>query len=188
MGDFGAFFNIGLHHILEGYDHLLFLLGLILVARSWRSLLMVVSAFTVAHSTTLVLSALEVLSIPPIITETLIAASIVYVGIENTVRGSGENSHRWVVAGLFGLIHGAGFSGHLVGLLKGAVEQGSIWPALIGFNIGIEVGQIIVVLAALPLLWLADKQGVREKLVPEISRMIAAVGGVLVVARIWGIG
>ncbi|MCC7439542.1 MAG: HupE/UreJ family protein [Armatimonadetes bacterium] len=187
MSDFGTFFTIGLHHILEGYDHLLFLLGLILVARSWRSLLMVVSAFTVAHSTTLVLSALEVVAIPSIITETLIAASIVYVGIENTVR-SGEHSQRWVVAGLFGLIHGAGFSGHLVGLLKGVMEQGSIWPALIGFNIGIEVGQVVVVLAALPLIWLAEKQSLREKLVPEISRMIAGIGGVLVVARIWGIG
>lgn len=186
MSDFSTFFNIGLHHILEGYDHLLFLLGLILVTRSWRSVLAVVSAFTIAHSTTLALSALDLLSIPPVITETLIAASIVYVGIENNVR-SGEYSHRWIVAGLFGLIHGAGFSGHLVGLLKGVMEQGSIWPALIGFNIGIEVGQIVVVLAALPLLWLVEKQGLREKLVPEISRMIAAVGGVLVIARIWGL-
>jgi len=187
MNDFGTFFTIGLHHILEGYDHLLFLLGLILVARSWRGLLAVVSAFTVAHSTTLVLSALDLLSIPSAITETLIAASIVYVGIENNVR-AGEHSQRWVVAGLFGLIHGAGFSGHLVGLLKGVMEQGSIWPALIGFNVGIEVGQVVVVLAVLPLVWLAEKQGVREKLIPEISRLIAAVGGVLMIARIWGIG
>ena len=186
MNEFGTFFNIGLRHILEGYDHLLFLLGLILVARSWRALLAVVSAFTIAHSTTLALSALDLLAIPSIITETLIAASIVYVGIENNVRG-GEGSQRWIVAGLFGLIHGAGFSGHLVGLLKGVMEQGSTWPALIGFNVGIEVGQVIVVLAALPLLWLAEKQGLREKIVPEVSRMIAAVGGVLVVARIWGI-
>tara|TARA_Y100000588_G_scaffold167138_2_gene180977 strand:+ start:734 stop:973 length:240 start_codon:yes stop_codon:yes gene_type:complete len=78
---FDVFLALGFEHILEGYDHLLFLAGLIIVSRSARSLLAVISAFTVAHSTTLVLSALDVVALDPVLTETLIAASIVYVGI-----------------------------------------------------------------------------------------------------------
>src|SRR2546421_11835857 len=101
---FEAFFKIGFYHILEGYDHLLFLLGLIIITKNFRSLFSVISAFTVAHSTTLILSALGILSLPPAITESLIALSIVYVGIENIVKGN--SNKRWIVAGSFGLIHG----------------------------------------------------------------------------------
>src|SRR6266550_3568667 len=109
LQQFEAFFRIGFFHIIEGYDHLLFLAGLIIVTKDFRSLFSVISAFTIAHSTTLVLSALGILSLPPVVTESLIALSIVYVGIENVVRK--EARGRWIVAGSFGLIHGAGFSG-----------------------------------------------------------------------------
>ena len=100
MSNFTLFLELGFRHILEGYDHLLFLIGLVIVTRSWRSLLSVISAFTVAHSTTLVLSALGVIRLEPVVTESLIAASITYVGIENVVRR--EMRSRWIVAGLFG--------------------------------------------------------------------------------------
>lgn len=186
MNDFSLFFQLGFRHIIEGYDHLLFLLGLILVARRWRDVLTVVTAFTIAHSTTLVLSALEIISLEPVITESLIALSIVYVGIENVVRK--EYRNRWIVAGLFGLIHGAGFSSHLTELLKAMLGLGNIWPTLLGFNAGIEVGQLLVLLVVFPLLWLLRRGGKEAPIVTEISRVIAAVGAVLIVARIWGLG
>jgi len=181
---FEAFFKIGFFHILEGYDHLLFLLGLIIVTKNFRSRFSVISAFTVAHSTTLVLSALGILSLPPVLTESLIALSIVYVGIENVV--STETKNRWIVAGSFGLIHGAGFSGHLTDILKGMMEIGNIWTPLIGFNIGIEAGQITVILIVFPLMWLIRKYGKERQIVMEVSRVIAAVGAVLLVFRAFG--
>ena len=121
---FTVFLELGFDHILDGYDHLLFLAGLIVVATDWRSLLAVISAFTVTHSTTLILSALDILALDPVFTETLIAASIAYVGIENLVRE--EQTRRWIVAGVFGLIHGAGFSGHLTELLRSMMDMGNI--------------------------------------------------------------
>lgn len=186
MDLFPTFFRIGFEHIVTGYDHLLFLLGLILVTKDWRSLLSVASAFTIAHSTTLILSALGILSLPPVVTESLIALSIVYVAIENVVREN-PSSSRWIVAGSFGLIHGAGFSGHLTEILKGMLEMGNIWWPLAGFNVGIEVGQILVIAVVLPIMWFVRKYGVERKIVQEVSRVIASVGGVLLLLRIFGL-
>ncbi len=184
MNLFGTFFDLGRWHILEGYDHLLFLCGLVIVTTNWRSLLSVISAFTIAHSTTLVLSALGILSLPPIITESLIALSIIYVGVENIVRK--EAKGRWIVAGAFGLIHGAGFSGHLTDLLKNTLGSGNIWAPLLGFNLGIELGQLIVIAVLFPFIWWMRKVHKEAVLIPEISRIIACVGAVLLVWRIWG--
>jgi hydrogenase/urease accessory protein HupE len=186
MSNFTLFLELGFRHILEGYDHLLFLLGLIIVTRDWRSVMSVITAFTIAHSTTLVLSAYGVISLPPVVTESMIALSIAYVGIENVVRR--EQRNRWIVAGLFGLIHGAGFSSHLTDLLKTMLGMGHIWPPLIGFNIGIELGQLTVLAIAFPLLWLVRRSGREVVIVTEVSRAIAAVGVVLVVWRVWGMG
>ena len=180
---FTVFLELGFDHILDGYDHLLFLAGLIIVATDWRALLAVISAFTVTHSTTLVLSALEIISLDPKLTETLIAASIAYVGIENLVMKG--QSRRWIVAGIFGLIHGAGFSGHLTELLRSMMDMGNIWSPLIGFNIGIEIGQIVVIGVSVPVIYAFKRMGKWELLVPEFSRVIAAVGVFLVVSRVW---
>ena len=181
---FSAFLHIGFLHIIEGYDHLLFLLGLILVTKQWKSLLKVISTFTVAHSTTLILSARGILSLPPIVTESLIALSIVYVGIENVVRK--ETKNRWIVAGSFGLIHGAGFSGHLTELLKAQLGMGNIWSPITGFNIGIELGQLTVIACVYPLMMLMRRYNSERSIVPEVSRVIAAIGGVLMVFRLFG--
>lgn len=121
---------------------------MIIVADKWKNLLTIISAFTITHSTTLILSALGILSLPPILTESLIAASICYVGIENVI--SGNKNKRWLVAGLFGLIHGAGFSGHLTDLLKTMLNGSELWSTLMGFNIGIELGQLLVIIAVFP--------------------------------------
>ncbi|MEO6940034.1 MAG: HupE/UreJ family protein [Candidatus Kapaibacterium sp.] len=184
MSNFTLFFQLGFRHILEGYDHLLFLLGLVIVTKHWKDLLRVISAFTVAHSTTLVLSALGIISLPSIVTESLICFSIIYVGVENVVRK--EKKGRWIVAGSFGLIHGAGFSSHLTDLLKSMLGMGNIWSPLLGFNLGIELGQIVVISVVFPCLWLLRKYGTEDRVVPEISRIIASVGAVLLVFRIWG--
>lgn len=156
---------------------------IIVSSSNLRSLLGIISAFTVAHSTTLVLSALEIISLNPTVTETLIAASIAYVGIENVVMP--RLDHRWLVAGLFGLIHGAGFSSHLIAILKSTMGAGEVWVPLAGFNIGIELGQMLVVCLLVPLFRLLQKTGKSELLISEISRMVAAVGLFLVVSRIW---
>ncbi len=182
---FSVFLELGFDHILDGYDHLLFLAGLIIAATEWRALLAVISAFTIAHSTTLVLSALEIVSLDPTLTETLIAASIAYVGIENLVMK--EQRRRWLVAGAFGLIHGAGFSGHLTELLKSMMEMGTIWAPLVGFNIGIELGQIVVIAISIPVIYGFKRFGKWEVLVPEFSRVIAAIGVFLVISRVWKI-
>jgi hydrogenase/urease accessory protein HupE len=181
---FQTFFKIGFYHIIEGYDHLLFLLGLIIVTHNFRSLFSVISAFTIAHSTTLILSALGILSLPPVVTESLIALSIVYVGVENVVRK--HTVKRWMVAGGFGLIHGAGFSGHLTDLLKGMLGAGNVFSPLMGFNVGIEIGQITIISIVFPLLWLIRKYGKEREIVVEVSRVIAAVGAVLLVFRVFG--
>ncbi|HCK09622.1 MAG: hypothetical protein CME21_13950 [Gemmatimonadetes bacterium] len=180
---FTVFLELGYDHILDGYDHLLFLAGLIIVATDWRSLFAVITAFTVTHSTTLVLSALDIVWLDPVVTETLIAASVAYVGIENLVVK--EQKYRWLVASGFGLIHGAGFSGHLTVLLKSMMDMGNIWEPLVGFNVGIELGQIVVIAISVPVIYGFRKLGKWDALVPEFSRVIAAVGVFLVISRVW---
>lgn len=182
MNIFISFLEIGFKHILEGYDHLLFLAGLIIVSNNLKQLLPVVTAFTIAHSTTLILSAFEIVSLNPLLTETLIAASIVYIGIENIFKK--KFNGRWIIAFGFGLIHGAGFSGHLTGLLQTVMTTGKTWSSLIGFNIGIELGQLIVILIAFPLLFLIRKKVKQGTLVPVFSSAIAVIGFVLVITRL----
>jgi hydrogenase/urease accessory protein HupE len=102
---FSDFFRLGIEHILLGFDHLLFLGGLLLVARGWRQLVLVITTFTVAHSLTLALATFNVVSLPGRVAEPLIAASILFVGVENIVK-KGEPRARWAVTLFFGLVHG----------------------------------------------------------------------------------
>ena len=152
MSDFLAFFQIGFHHIVawDAADHILFLLVLAAIyrGRDWRAALAVISAFTIGHSITLVLAVTDVLVLPTKLVEFLIPLTIVATGIENLLmrdraaRGTGAR-HRPIFAGLFGLVHGAGFAGYLKSLF---VEH--IAMPLLGFNVGIEAGQIVVLVAA----------------------------------------
>lgn len=185
MNLFTEFLGMGYLHILEGYDHLLFLTGLVIVTKEWRSMLAVVSAFTIAHSTTLVLSALGILSLPSLLTESLIAASIAYVGIENLIRK--RESGRWMIAGAFGLVHGAGFSGHLVSVLKPLLGMGYVWSPIMGFNIGIELGQMSVIAVLFPLIYAARKYHWERKLIVTSSVAIALAGVTLLVLRLMGV-
>ncbi len=155
------FVKWGMHHIFIGFDHIAFLLALLLAATRLGEMVKIVSSFTVAHSITLLLAALDVVRVPPAITEAMIAASIVYVAAENYVLK--EAKHRWALTFAFGLIHGLGFAGVLQERLEGL--DGIVLP-VVSFNIGVELGQIAILLVAFPsLAFLA-----RAKEVPEAGR------------------
>lgn len=140
----------GVLHILLGYDHVLFVLALLLVARRFKNLAATITAFTVGHSVTLILAALDVVTLSPALVEPIIALSIAWVAVENLLRPDEEPRYRFLVTGLFGLIHGFGFSYVLrddVGLPSDA-----LLPALLAFNGGVELGQLAVIALAWPLL------------------------------------
>lgn len=146
------FIHLGFLHILGGTDHLLFLFCLVIPFRKFRSLVPVVTAFTVAHSITLIASAYnlapDALWFPPLI-ETLIAMSIVYMALENIVGGSNVHK-RWMIAFGFGLVHGFGFSFALRQTLQFAGSH--MLTSLLSFNIGVELGQLLVLILMIPLL------------------------------------
>lgn len=140
----GSFFLWGIHHIFIGFDHIVFLLALLLCARRIADIVKVATSFTAAHSLTLLLSALEVIRIPVRVTESLIALSIIYVAVENYFLKDGR--HRWMLAFAFGLVHGLGFSSSLRDLLTDRI----VVPVL-AFNVGIEAGQLAILSVAYPL-------------------------------------
>ena len=140
-------FSLGVEHILTGYDHLLFLLGLILVGGTLRQLLVVVTAFTVAHSITLALAALGVVAPSPAVVEPAIALSIAYVGVENWFVK--DAARRWLLTFPFGLVHGFGFAGALAEI---SLPRSELPLALVSFNLGVEAGQVAILALVLPLL------------------------------------
>jgi len=175
-----GFFALGLGHILSGFDHLLFLGALLLRGKRLRSLLGVVTAFTLAHSITLACAVLDLVSIPARVVEPAIAASIVWVAVEN-LRGGDAPRHRWLLTFSFGLVHGFGFASALEGL---ALPPWRLGGALALFNLGIEAGQALVIAAALPLfLWLRRARW-EAPLVKGASLAVAATGAFWLVQRL----
>lgn len=156
------FVDMGFEHILGGFDHLLFLFCLVIPLRRLRGLIPVITSFTIAHSITLIGSAFgitpNVLWWPPFI-ETLIALSIVYMAFENIVGARLE--HRWMVTFGFGLVHGFGFSFVFSDTLQFA--GGHLFSSLLAFNVGVELGQILVLLLIIPVLNLLFKYVVAER-------------------------
>jgi hypothetical protein len=148
------FVVLGFFHILEGIDHLLFLLCLVIPMRSVRALVPVITAFTIAHSITLVSSAFGLTPTAlwfPTLIETLIAISVLYMACENIL--SGPTRHRWLVVFAFGLVHGFGFSFILADRMQFAGPH--LVSALLAFNVGVELGQLLVLLITVPVLtWL----------------------------------
>jgi len=168
------FFDAGIEHIVTGYDHLCFLFALILWATRVWPVVKIVTAFTISHSITLSLAALNIFTLPSTLTEALIAASIVFVAVENYFSRNVDN--RWRNTFLFGFIHGFGFASALTEM---GVPQGGVVPALAAFNIGVEAGQIAIVMAVMPILFAIDRAtgGKRsEKLVYALSGLIALAG------------
>ncbi len=169
------FFNAGIEHIITGYDHLCFLIAVILWAPRIWPVVKIVTAFTLSHSVTLTLAALELVNLPSKWVEIAVAVSIIYVALENFYTRKVDA--RWKDTFAFGFIHGFGFAS---GLIELGIPKRAVVPALASFNIGVEVGQIGVVLLILPLLFLIDKyitNGERnKKLVYSISGVIACFG------------
>jgi len=156
------YFTLGYTHVLTGYDHMAFLLGLLLLVTGLRHLILLITAFTIAHSITLGLSGLDIASFPVSLTESAIAFSICYVGVENLIALRRESpsaalERRWITTFLFGLIHGFGFSFMLREL---GLPPDAMVPALLLFNLGVEAGQIsVVVLPFLILRWCIIRWG-----------------------------
>jgi hydrogenase/urease accessory protein HupE len=179
-----GFVLLGVEHILAGYDHLLFLFALLIVARNFMASLKVITCFTVAHSITLVLATFDVVQLPARIVEPLIAASIVYVSIENLVR-RGEPRGRLALTFGFGLVHGLGFATVLRELGLGSSGSGIAFP-LLSFNLGVELGQILVAAILLPLIWkLRQHPSAANRLAPACSLLITAVGTYWLIQRLW---
>jgi len=165
------FIPAGIHHILIGPDHLLFLVGLLLLGGSMRRLLLVVSAFTVAHSITLSLAALNILTPPARLIEPAIALSIVYVGADNLMVRGGRDVRTWI-AFVFGFIHGFGFANVLREM---DLPRRALGWSLFSFNVGVEIGQLFVVVVVASLL--ATLRSRSEAL----GRQLAVVGSVVVI-------
>jgi hypothetical protein len=170
------FMEAGFLHILDGTDHLLFILCLVIPFRRFRTLALIVTAFTVAHSITLIASAFglapDALWFPPLV-ETLIAASILYMALENIV-GS-DVGRRWVIAFVFGLVHGFGFSFALRETLQFAGAH--LVTSLLSFNLGVELGQLLVLAVLVPLLDLLFRHAIAERVGTIIlSALVAHTG------------
>ncbi len=180
---FLEFFTLGIRHILTGYDHLLFLFGLLIVCRTPRSALLLITCFTLAHSLTLALSTFGLVSVPSRVVEATIAASILYVGLENLYRREGILRGRWLLTFAFGLIHGLGFASvlHEMGIAKTGLS--AVVP-LVAFNSGVEVGQLAIAAIVLPIIWQARRRPAFLRLgVPACSMVVAVAGAYWLLER-----
>lgn len=150
----GSYLSLGIEHILQGIDHLLFVLGLIWVARGRWMLLKTITAFTLAHTVTLGAVTFGWIGVPEPFVNTLIALSIVFIAIEALAARAGRQTltlqYPWIVSFGFGLLHGAGFASALSGL---GLPEDAIPLALLSFNLGVEIGQIAFVLLVLAMAW-----------------------------------
>lgn len=162
----------GIHHIFAGPDHILFIIGLLLLGGSLWRLMTIVTAFTIAHSITLTLAALDIVNPPARLIEAAIALSIVYVGIDNLMVGKAGRDVRTWIAFFFGLVHGFGFANVLREF--GLPRQALGW-SLFSFNFGVELGQVCIVIVAASLLTALRKRK------PELSQKVVTIGSIIVI-------
>lgn len=168
MNSFQLYFKLGLQHILDtqGFDHILFVLALcaVYVARDWKKILILITAFTIGHSLTLALATFNVIQVRSEVIEFLIPVTIAITALLTLFNPKPNNRKgiqlNYLFAVFFGLIHGLGFSNYLKALLG---KETSIWQPLISFNIGLEVGQIVIVASYLLLTTLINLAGVNRK-------------------------
>jgi hypothetical protein len=166
---------LGAEHILFGWDHLAFLLGLMLASTRVRSLVGVLTAFTVAHSVTLAAAVFGWASTDATVIEVLIALSVAYVAAENLWwREQRERPRRWLLAFVFGLAHGFGFAG---AVQSSAIPMDRVWPWLLSFNLGVELGQLLFALAGLHVLFLIARRTTwTPVLVPSTNVLLLLAG------------
>ena len=171
---FLSYLKQGFEHILpEGLDHILFVLGLFLLCRAWKPILIQVTTFTAAHTITLAVATLGYVSVDPKIVEPIIAASIAIVALENIFHPT-YGKFRLLLVFIFGLIHGLGFAQRLI---DERIPEGSVISALLGFNVGVELGQLAVIgLAVAATFWIKDEAKYRRWVVIPASALIALAG------------
>jgi hypothetical protein len=167
---FRRFFLLGVEHIATGYDHILFLLALLLVGGGLRALVGIVTAFTIAHSVTLALAALEIVTLPSRLVESAIALSIAWVALENLVFDRTDG--RWRITFVFGLVHGFGFASILRAM---HLPTQGLAISLLAFNLGVEAGQLVVVLISYPLISAIQRAPRRRMIVSAASTAILTV-------------
>jgi hydrogenase/urease accessory protein HupE len=177
-----SYLTMGIEHILGGIDHLLFVLALLLITKGVRNLVKAITAFTVAHSITLSLAALGVLGLPSAPVEAFIALSIVFLAVELIHFYHGKNGltvrYPWIVAFVFGLLHGFGFAGALAEI---GLPQTAIPAALFFFNVGVETGQLMFVIVFLGLTWVISKLQIDW---PRWARLVLPYG-IGTIASFW---
>ena len=176
----GEFLLLGIEHILTGYDHIAFLLALIVIGLSIREVLKIITAFTIAHSITLLLAALEIVKLNSRLVESVIAFSICYVALENLFKK--KVNYRWLIAGGFGLIHGFGFASALQELIVG---KSNLLLTVVSFNMGVEVGQLMIFFVMLPILYLLKKQFDSRIITAGTSVAIFMLGFAWLIERIF---
>lgn len=165
------FLRLGVLHIFTGYDHILFLVGLLLAVGGMVDVLKIVTSFTVAHSLTMSLAVLGVVQVPSRLVETGIAVSIAYVAVENLLRR--HAGRRWLVSLGFGLVHGFGFANVLAEM---HLPRAGLASSLVAFNTGVEIGQLAIVLAFLPALRLLRRTVAYPQVVSCTSALLLAAG------------
>jgi hydrogenase/urease accessory protein HupE len=178
---FLQFVHMGIMHIFTGYDHIAFLLGVVLIGGSFGTILKVVTSFTVAHSITLALAALNIVHLPSRLVESGIALSIMYIAIENIFFKKFDR--RWIVTFFFGLVHGFGFASALEEVhLSGSI----LATALFSFNFGVELGQVCIVALMLPALWYLKNYKFHDMVVRAVSTTIFLLGTFWLWQRVTG--
>jgi hydrogenase/urease accessory protein HupE len=178
-----GYFMLGVEHLIGGPDHLLFVFGLLFIVFGWQNLIKTITAFTLAHSITLGLSVLEIVSLPSATIEALIALTIIYLALE--IKDERNNkSTPWLMAFGFGLLHGFGFAGALSEI---GIANEQLLLSLLFFNIGIEIGQLIMIPLFLISIWLLQKVKFNFSVTKLSSYAIGGVGSFWLIERVLGI-
>ncbi len=178
-----GYFMLGVEHLIGGPDHLLFVFGLLFIVFGWQNLIKTITAFTLAHSITLGLSVLEIVSLPSATIEALIALTIIYLALE--IKDERNNkSTPWLMAFGFGLLHGFGFAGALSEI---GIANEQLLLSLLFFNIGIEIGQLIMIPLFLISIWLLQKVKFNFSVAKLSSYAIGGMGSFWLIERVLGI-
>ena len=178
-----AYFILGVEHLLGGPDHLLFVMGLLFIVFGWKNLLKTITAFTLAHSITLALSVLGIIRLPSGSIEALIALTIIYLALEINSKEK-LNKTPWLMAFGFGLLHGFGFAGALSEI---GISNDQLLLSLLFFNVGIEIGQLIMIPIFLSGIYVLSKIKLEKISYQGASFLLGGVGSYWFIERIIGI-
>lgn len=182
LSEISTYFILGIKHILTGYDHIAFLLALIVIGLSAKEALKIITAFTVAHSITLLLAALHIVNLNAKFVESVIALSICYIAVENLFLK--QINYRWLVTFMFGLVHGFGFASVLQ---EYVADKSNLVRSVVSFNVGVEIGQLMILLITLPLLYVIKKKFSLRRITTVSSAAIFIIGFLWFVDRMFNL-